>query len=64
MSDRPWIPVSERKPPMQKVVETKFAMLPDVFIEQPLFLGSGQLWYEPESREVVHYEPTHWRKML
>ncbi len=62
MEPNPWIPVSERKPPIGQVVDTKIHDAENgCRNEQPLKRGgeNGRLWFFPDDSMYVHYTPTH-----
>ena len=55
-----WIAIDNEKPPMRKRVLTRIDDGRGIRNEQPLFLGSGQLWWLPDGSMYVYYSPTHW----
>lgn len=55
-----WIRCSERLPDNGVVVETKIDDFGGVRNVQ-LLKRNGRLWFFPDGRMYVYYEPTHWR---
>ena len=54
-----WIPTLESLPPEGFVVETKIDDEHGVRNERRL-KRQGRLWFSPDGKLMMYYEPTHW----
>ncbi len=55
-----WKRVSNELPPEGVVVKTKIHDVQGTRNEQSLKLGPNGLWFVPDGKMYVYYEPTHW----
>lgn len=54
-----WKSIKEETPPKNKVLKTKIDDRDGVRNEQEL-KWDGKLWWTPDGKMYVYYEPTHW----